>query len=365
MDDYFNVDEVESALGNLASNYQANAALITLPVCSYEGRVSHALRIFSGGPGARNTVILTGGLHAREWGTCEALVFFATDLLSAYTTKAGIAYAGKSFSDVEVARLLQGIDIIVFPLVNPDGRAFSQLNDAVITPGGWRKNRNPAASGGLADKIGVDINRNFDIAFDFRSRFLPFTVDTSDDPELETYCGPFAFSEAETINVRWLLDSTPNVRWLVDIHTGTKGIFYNWGIDQNQPDVKEMNFQNQQWDHLRGGRNDTYGEYQPDADVAVGAALVKAMKDAIFEVRGHVFPAEPAFSRAYALSGTLGDYVYARRYMNPTSAKVHGFVIEADEVLHPPWPVMATVVDDLCAALFQFCLSAPPLSPPP
>jgi murein tripeptide amidase MpaA len=56
----------------------------------------------------------------------------------------------------------------VFPDINPDGRNYSQTMVAL-----WRKNRNPAASGGQPNKIGVDVNRNYDFLWDFNVAFSP------------------------------------------------------------------------------------------------------------------------------------------------------------------------------------------------
>jgi murein tripeptide amidase MpaA len=145
---YLNVDEVDTAVVNLATTYSTICTLITLPNTTFETRTCHALRLGGGAAGSRDCVTIIGGQHAREWGSCEILVGLAADLLDAYTNNTGLAYGGKNFTAAQIQTLLNGLHLIVFPLVNPDGRAYSQLNDAVHTDGGWRKNRNPANNGG-------------------------------------------------------------------------------------------------------------------------------------------------------------------------------------------------------------------------
>ena len=149
---YMNVTEVESALIALAAAHPTICELITLPNLTSEGeRTTHAVRL---GTQPANTVdgyYLTGGVHAREWGSCEILVNLAVDLCDAYAGGTGLAYGGKHFSAAEVKALMEQINIIIFPCVNPDGRDYSQNTYAL-----WRKNRNPANSGGVASKIGIE-----------------------------------------------------------------------------------------------------------------------------------------------------------------------------------------------------------------
>jgi zinc carboxypeptidase len=104
---------------------------------------------------ARPTVVLVAGVHAREWG---------------------------------------GPDVVVFPQVNPDGRASSMHPDGNEL---WRTNRRPSPVGG------VDVNRSYAWLWDFRRHFDPRAlargeVAVSDTRGEDTYHGPGAFSEPET-----------------------------------------------------------------------------------------------------------------------------------------------------------------------
>src|SRR5574341_371212 len=220
---YLNIAEVETAVVNLASAHPALCQLITLPNTTVEGRTSHALRLGGGAPGSRDCVMIIGGQHAKEWGSCEIILNLAVDLITAFEANKGLGYGPKTFSASEIQQIMSGLHIILFPLVNPDGRKFSQDNSASNAPvPDWRRNRNPAYGNGSFNCIGVDLNRNYDFLFDFNTAFAPLNFSAMADPCNEVFQGPSPFSEPETKNVRWLVDTHPRTRWFVDLHSGTQ-----------------------------------------------------------------------------------------------------------------------------------------------
>lgn len=360
---YYNVTEVESALSALAAAYPALTDLITLPETTYEGRTSHALRIGTGSVGTKDGVLFIGGVHAREWGSCEICINFATDMLAAYTSATGLVYGGKSFTSTQVKAIVENLHVFVFPLVNPDGRHHSQNVEPF-----WRRNRNPSDNGGNPDCTGVDINRNFDFLWDFRNLFSPVAnISVSDDPcALEdhtpgsgTYHGSAPFSEVETRNVRWLLDTYPRIRWFVDIHSYSKLILHVWGDDQNQTTDAAMTFTNTAYDSARGVDGDTeYLEYITANDLNVATGIANRMRDAILAVRGENYTAQQSF-HLYGTSGTSDDYAYSRHLVDPGKAKVHAFCVEWGTAFQPPWSEMENIIVDITSGLIEFCLSAP------
>ncbi len=74
-----------------------------------------------------NAYYLTGGVHAREWGSCEILVNVATDLCAAYSGGTGIGYGGKYFSAAEVRALIEQFNIIIFPMSIRTTELFSNI----------------------------------------------------------------------------------------------------------------------------------------------------------------------------------------------------------------------------------------------
>ena len=353
---YLNITEVESGVTSLAAAFPT-ADLIELPEPTFEGRTCHALRIGTLRRAPKPAVVLIGGAHAREWGSCEILLNLAADLLHAHAGGTGLAYGGTSFTSAQVRSVLKELDVVVFPLVNPDGRHYSQT----VAPM-WRRNRNPAQSGGDPAAVGVDLNRNYDHLFDYRTAFHPLApVRVSDDPadRDQVYQGPEPFSEPETRNVRWLLDHFGRTRWLVDVHSYTQKMLYVWGDDQNQSVDPAKNFRNPLFDGKRGLKDDLlYAEFIEEGDADASAVLAERFCEALKGVRGTEYTPEPAFD-LYPTCGTSDDYTYARHILSgQEEEKILAFTVEWGMAFQPPWAEMKKIVLDVDAGLVQFCLTA-------
>lgn len=363
MNDYLNVDEVDTAVVNLSTAFPTLTQLITLPHSTFEGRTSHALRIGGGSSGSRDAIVIIGGQHAREWGSCEILVSFAADLLEAYEDDAGLVYGGKNFTSGQVKTIVDGLHVVVFPLVNPDGRHYSQNTDP-----DWRRNRNPANSGGNPTCVGVDLNRNYDFLFDFPNKLDPASygpsgnVVVSDDPcnDAQLYHGPSAFSEPETQNVRWLLDAFPRARWFFDVHSFKELFLYNWGDDENQSTDPDMNFRNPAYDLTRGIEFDAaYKEYIPEGDELIEDQMAQRMNAALSAVRGESYTIGPSYSALYGTTGSSKDYAYSRHLVDPSKPKTFAYTIEWGTQFQPPWSEMELIIQDVSAALVELCVQAP------
>ncbi len=338
---YLNVTEVESAIQALAAAYPSTCELIALPNQTHENRTVRAVRLGLGPLDNRPGIAFIGGQHAREWGSCEICVNFATDLLEAYSLNTGLVYGGQSYPATIVKRLIEDAQIFVFPCVNPDGRNYSQTTYAM-----WRKNRNPAGA--------VDLNRNYDVLWDFNTTMHPSaTVVVSENPTSDTYHGTAPFSEPETQNVKWLLDTYPQIRWLIDIHSYSELLYHVWGHDQNQVEDPTQNFTNATYDGQRGIANDAYAEYISAADLGTQCGLTQTMQNALYNVRGISYQTGQTFE-LYATTGTLSDYPYSRHIANPTLTKTHGFLIEWGTQFQPPWAEMENIILDVSSALVAF-----------
>lgn len=343
---YMNVTEVESALVGLAAAYPSICELITLPHTTVEGRTSHAVRL---GTAAANTVdayYLTGGVHAREWGSCEILVNLATDLCEAYHGNTGLGYGGKYFSAAEVKAVMERVNVIIFPCVNPDGRNYSQGTVPL-----WRKNRNGA---------GIDINRNQDLLWDFQTAFAPSAINAyvaSTDPAQDTYHGNAPHSEAETQNINYIHDTYTRIRWYVDVHSFSEDILYVWGDDEVQVSDPTKSYRNSAFNHQRGLIGDDYEEFIPDGDLASLLALSQAFTRSLGEVRGKYYVAKPGFS-LYPTSGTNDDYAYSRHLSNASLSKALSFTVEWGTEFQPLWTEMQEIIKDVSAGLIGLGLEA-------
>lgn len=351
---YLNVQEIEAALDALTASYPDVAEVIPLPNTTAEGRHSRALRIGPAEARTATAVVIIGGMHAREWVPPDALVNLAADLLEAHAQGTGLRYGGQRFSAGNIRSVVEELQVVVFPCVNPDGRHHSQTAEPM-----WRKNRRRVRTDLDPRCVGVDLNRNFDALWDFRRHFASDSnVSASDDPcHPQVYVGPAAASEPETQNVIWLLDRYPGARWFIDVHSYVPAVYHTWGFDQNQTSDPSMSFLNAAFDGQRGRANDVYREYIRREDVEALQELGAAMNEAISPVRGTDYELEQSFS-LYPTSGTSDDYAYSRHFVDGAKGKILGFTVECGRSFQPSWQEAEDVIREVCAGLIAFCLAA-------
>jgi murein tripeptide amidase MpaA len=366
---FLNVVEIESALVGLAGRYPALTELLPLPNLTHEGRRSHAL-VIGAGIGdfeCRPAFIFVSGVHAREWGGPDVLVNLAADLLEAYTSSSGLAYGGKTLWADTVQQIVERTTIVVFPDINPDGRAYSMAGGSQAM---WRKNRNPASSNGDATRVGVDVNRNYDFLWDFPTAFSPaanMSTLASTNPANDLFHGTGPFSEPESRNVQWLVDRFPNARYFVDVHSYSGDVLYPWGSDENQSVDPAMSFMNQAWNGKRGVPGDVYKEYLPSkrlADLQAGATVIR---DGINAVRQQGYVTAQGFwlwQQSYPTSGASEDWAFTREFVNRGRGELNGFVIEFNKqpTFFPSWTEMEQMIADVDAGLLALVEWATPSS---
>lgn len=226
-------------------------------------------------------VVITGGIHAREWIAAEFVYLLAEYLVMHYTAAPQDKYQRT------IKNIIDSRRIRIIPMLNPDGNHYT-----VFDPGPksriWRKNRNPlpmdaagwvnalTTGGGTnppfenaevpgkvdiaqydvpdydpgrripprtpayqtrtleTGKDGVDLNRNY------ATRAWGYDTETVEngenkgrqcwDPALDVYFGPSAGSEAETANVQAELANlagvAPGIATSIDYHSYGKFIVY-------------------------------------------------------------------------------------------------------------------------------------------
>ena len=345
---YLNVEEVESAILNAArARYSGIAELITLPEKTCQGRQCHALKIGNGSGANRTGVYFLGGVHAREWGSCDILINFIERIEQAYLDNTPLTFGGKTFSAAEIRTIVDTLDIVIFPQANPDGRHYSMMLEH-----DWRKNRRPAAA--LKECPGVDINRNYDFVWDFSKYFSRKSSPASTDPCNECYHGESAFSEPETRNARWIVDKFVNTRFFIDLHSYGPSILYRWGDNNPQTRDPDMNFMNPCYDGARGV-DGSYQEYIPAEDFQTSKSLAAVLRDGIKAVRGTDYFISPSYN-LYATAGASDDYFYSRHFIDFSQPKILSYTLEWGEDFHPPYPEMRLIIDEITAGLVAFCL---------
>jgi murein tripeptide amidase MpaA len=318
----------------------------------------------AGPPAQRNAVLLIGGVHARELAQPDALVSFLEKLLPAYASHSAITYPAWTdplsttvygsfiIPAPWVRAIVERLDLYVAPLVNDDGRDFVLTPLPTTAPRPvqelhkmWRKNRRAAPAGNTNPQAaGVDINRNFDILWNYRHAYnmaLPNVgVHSSTDPASELFIGSGAESEPEALNVASLM-RTKNISYFIDFHAFGRDVMYSWGIETNQIADPTQTFSNAAWDGRRDGtHNAVYKEYIPAAAQTEGRTMADRVSDQIRIKAGGADPVAEVRSTyttkqsasMYVTSGASDDYCFSRWFTGANAgtpvSQVLGLTVE-------------------------------------
>ncbi len=286
INDYIDQDLI-AAYPNLISKEQIGT--------SVEGRAIHALTITSPTGGPDKPAICFNALqHAREWITPMTVMYITDRFVRGYE------------SDPQIQTLLDELVFYIIPVVNPDGYEYTWLGDDERW---WRKNRRDNGDG----TFGVDLNRNWGYEWG--------GAGTSSDPGDNLYHGPYAFSEPETQAVSNFILAHPEILSHIDFHSYSQLILWPFGYDYVDP---------------------------PEPDNWILTALGFGMSDAIYNVHGETYVAEPSYA-LYPAAGTCADWVYG-------SGGAYSYVFELRPVgapyfILPPEEIIPTAEENYAAAL--------------
>ncbi|MBI4860053.1 MAG: zinc carboxypeptidase [Candidatus Riflebacteria bacterium] len=196
---YHTLAEVKAELDGTVAAYPQLAKLTTIGK-SIEGRDIWAIRIGSTtDDGKKPAFLFTGLTHSREWISVEVIMGFISTLTTRYA------------SDPEVKALVDGREIWIVPVVNPDGLSHSQTQYQM-----WRKNRRKNAD----NTYGVDLNRNYGYKWGGEG--------ASPNPSSDTYRGTGPFSEPCTQAIRDIAKAKKVVTAL-SFHSYSELILWPWG----------------------------------------------------------------------------------------------------------------------------------------
>jgi len=359
---YLTAPQIEAemtALAASAPNFCKKIAFPNPTVSEGIGPTTYSyLRIGRAPSPFRRTVLVIAGMHAREWGQSDAVISFARKLIAAalgstafiipsYTDAAGNTFAQVTVDADTIFKMDIGLEILLVPLANPDGRAFSQSDPANRF---WRKNRRPRAAAADPDAtVGVDLNRNFDIAWDYKHFYTTTFADTalptmlpapilsaSDDPADDRFGGiplPGAArprhpdSEPEARNLIWLLDNHP-VTYSVDLHCHALKVMYPWGIERNGINAAQ-NFRDRSLDRTRDGTlGNAYSEFFPAQLLTRHNVVAGSMSDGIFAATGRRYKIGGIAETIYPATGSFTDFHFSRQFTIAGSPAIHAFAVE-------------------------------------
>ncbi|XP_074124006.1 carboxypeptidase A4-like isoform X2 [Sminthopsis crassicaudata] len=283
---YHSLDQLYHEMANIASKYSKVVKLLNIGN-SFEKRPLYVMK-FSTGKNKRPAIWLNYGIHAREWITQATGIWTARKIASDF-------YGNKP----KITSILNKMDIFLMPVANPDGYVYSQTKDP-----SWRKNRSRRK---LKKCVGVDLNRNWDVAF---SSLVPIKEKTtSDDPCSEIYHGPKPHSEVEVQSVANFIVKHGNFKSLIDFHSFSQLLMYPYGYINNKP----PNF----------------------------AELDKLGRDAakaLHSLFGTKYRVGSIYKTLYPVSGAFIDWAYIKGIKYTFTFEMrdtgkHGFLLPADQIL--------------------------------
>lgn len=190
------------------------------------GREIDGMMLYSPGKRQAGRVLFAAAFHGQEWLTSLVLLRFLEELC--FCLQNGLHMAG-----VDVRRALAGRTLLFIPQVNPDGVDIALLG----SQSAGKYARFAAQNGGdvhglwQANARGVDINHNFDAAFDTVCADMPST------PSPRKYRGAHPESEPETQAICALCRRI-SFRHVTALHSQGEEIYWQYG--EHTPPVAHM-----------------------------------------------------------------------------------------------------------------------------
>jgi hypothetical protein len=215
---YHSYAEMSAFLDGVESAHPGIARKLSIGQ-SYQGRPIWALKISDNVGSDENEpeVLFTGQMHAREWLSQEQNLRIIELLTSNYDS------SPESGLEERVSDIVDGLEIWVIPMLNPDGAEYDIGNPS----NGFRnqrKNRQPVGSG---VQPGIDLNRNFSYGWGC-------CAGSSGKPGSFYYRGKAPWQGVETARLRdfvlnRVVDGRQQIRAAIDWHAFNEEIMWPFG----------------------------------------------------------------------------------------------------------------------------------------
>lgn len=171
---------------------------------TYEGRpykVIHLADHSTDSHSDKKTIVITGGVHAREWISVSTVLYSLYEMLQEYE------------ANPDMQQQWAQLDFLFIPVQNPDGYDYTWTTDRL-----WRKNRQPT-SDSANSCVGIDIDHSYDYHW----------TKSEDTACGEDYSGEFPFEAYELKIWSDYLNSTNyshDVWGYIDLHSYSQEILY-------------------------------------------------------------------------------------------------------------------------------------------
>jgi len=200
-EDYHTFDEVVETLKGYAKKYPEFVQYFSLGT-TVEGREIPTVRISTVKESPTAGVLFMGSHHAREHLSTEVPMLLVKHLIDNYN------------QDPEITKLINTRDIVIAPLINPDGAIYDIEGRQYHV---WRKNMYKIHN----RTLGVDLNRNYSFSWGGEG--------SSSEPASDIYHGESAFSEPESTAIKNFIENNPHIKVILSFHTFSELILYPWG----------------------------------------------------------------------------------------------------------------------------------------
>lgn len=254
----------------------------------------------------RKTVVITGGVHAREWISVSTTLYCIYEMLNHWE------------NNPDTWKELAKLDFLFIPVLNPDGYEYTWTTDRL-----WRKNRQHVAGSDDLGCTGIDIDHLYDYHW----------TRLSDNVCGEEFSGNKPFEAYELKIWDAYLNATNKdhrIYGYIDLHSYSQEILYPYAYSCSETPRDEENLIELAYGISKAMRL-TSGKYY-----AVLPACVDRDLDLIPDLG----------------SGTALDYMYHHRaywafQMKLRDSGLHGFLLP-DKYIQP-------VGEEVAAGLKYFC----------
>ncbi|KAH9910071.1 hypothetical protein F4778DRAFT_714013 [Xylariomycetidae sp. FL2044] len=189
-----------------------SARIITIGK-SYQGRDILGLRVglqpngetMDNPNGRRNTILMTGGIHAREWISTTTVNYVAWSFIRSID------------QDPMISKILEHFDIVFIPIMNPDGYDYTWTVDRL-----WRKSRQRTK---MQYCPGFDLDHAFGFRWDANEH-----IEHQNEPCSESYGGDEPFQAIEAAQLaNWMRNETDygsNFVGYLDLHSYSQQVLF-------------------------------------------------------------------------------------------------------------------------------------------
>lgn len=253
---------------------------------SIEGRDMPGFVLNGNGAPGKPVMLINACQHAREWVSPAATTYLIEQLVGGYG------------NDVRITRLLDELEWVFAPMMNPDGFDFTWTDERF-----WRKNRR--VNEGSVWR-GVDLNRNWSVAWGEPGG-------SSSNPRSETFhgAGPFSETELQTFT-SWVEPLMDRVAIHLDIHTYGQLVLHPLGYSAD-----------------------------PSPHDSLYHELGDVMAAGIYETTGASYRVAQSSTGLYFTSGSAKDWAYGEYgaplgwtiELRPIASGLAGFDPDPDQIL--------------------------------